>query len=95
MLCKVIVRHSREVFSFSMVYGLNSIAGKKDLWHELIYISGSMVKPWCIMRDFNVVYDISHRINGRPVSAYEMRDFLQVIEDAQLIPTHSVGHWYS
>lgn len=78
-----------------MVYGLNSIAGKKDLSHELIDISESMVEPWCIMGDFNAVYDISHRTNGRLVSTYEMRDFLQVIEDAQLIAAHSVGHWYS
>lgn len=78
-----------------MAYGLNSLADRKDLWLGIVDISQSMVEPWCIMGDFNAVFDISHRVNGRLISAYEMQDFLKCIADAQLISPRSIGHWFS
>lgn len=39
-------------------------------------LSHSMVEPWCVMGNFNVVFEISHRSNGRLVSTYEMQDLL-------------------
>ena len=48
MHCKVTIRHSRISFWFTMVYGLNSISGKKELWKELVDIGPSMVDPWCV-----------------------------------------------
>ena len=61
-----------------MVYGLNSIVGKKDLWKEVIALGRNMVEPWCIMGDFNAVFYITHRSNGQLVSSYEMSDFLDL-----------------
>ena len=41
------------------------------------------------------MFDGSHRSNGRQVSAYEMKDFLQSLEDAHFISLYSVGYWFS
>ena len=93
--CHVTVWKSGFRFWFTVVYGLNSLADKKDLWQGIVALSKNMVEPWCVMGDFNAIFDIIHRSNGRLVSAYEMQDFLQCIEDAQLVSPRSVGHWFS
>ena len=47
-----------------------------------------------ILCDINV-YDYSHRDNGRVVSNYEIKNFKDCIEEAQLVIPPSVGHWFS
>ena len=72
---RVTIRSTNVCLWFTIVYGLNQLADRKSLWHALVDISAGMTDPWCIMGDFNAVFDVTHRSNGRLVSEYEMRDF--------------------
>ena len=48
-----------------------------------------------VLWETNAVFNVSHRSNGRLVSNYEMKDFLECIAEAKLITPRSVGHWHS
>ncbi|CAO2837651.1 unnamed protein product [Amaranthus hypochondriacus] len=74
---------------------INTIAERKELWNELVEISQAMVDPWLVQGDFNAVFEHNQRLNGRPVSNYEIKDFAEFIHDAHLIVPRSVGHWFS
>ena len=47
-----------------------------------------------MMGDFIAMFDGSHKSNGRHVSTYKMKDFLQCTADAHLISPHLIGHWF-
>ena len=93
--CKVTMKSNGDVAWLTVVYGVNGISDRKDMWTELVFLGASMDDPWCIMGDFNAIYDVSHRSNGRLVSTYEMKDFQVCIAQIGIISPHSVGHWFS
>lgn len=89
--CRVRISKLNVCLWFTIVYGLNQLADRKSLWHALVDISVGMTVPWCIMGDFNVVFDVTHKSNGRSVSKYDIRDFSHCIEDVSLISPFMFG----
>ncbi|XP_074301599.1 uncharacterized protein LOC141633001 [Silene latifolia] len=57
---------TRDVFWFTVVYGLNDEEDRRSLWTELQQIKDMTVVPWCIYGDFNVVLNFNER-KGRSV----------------------------
>ncbi|XP_042030927.1 uncharacterized protein LOC121777663 [Salvia splendens] len=70
----------------SVVYGKCSRRGRYPLWNKLREIAGEMDgKPWLIGGDFNTLRLETER-NGSSNNRYrEMLDFVEVIEDCQLL----------
>ncbi|CAO2814044.1 unnamed protein product [Amaranthus hypochondriacus] len=93
--CKVTIKANGVSFWLTSIYGLNTIVERKELWSELVEISQAMVDPCLIQGDFNAMFEHNQRLNGRPVSNYKIKDFVEFIHDAHLIVPRSVGHWFS
>lgn len=77
-----------------MVYGLHTVDDKRSIWLELSNLDKSIIDPWCIMGDFNVVHSSGDRTNGAPVSSYETRDFSHLLNTIDLIEFKSRGHFF-
>ncbi|MCD7464541.1 hypothetical protein HAX54_052957 [Datura stramonium] len=58
-----------------VVYGINTIEERKELWIGLMRIGNVMSIPWCITGDFNTPLMQDDIMGGQPVADFETRDF--------------------
>ncbi|XP_062085858.1 uncharacterized protein LOC133791965 [Humulus lupulus] len=65
-----------QEFCLTIVYDSNSLEARRSLWLNLANLQ-FLIKPWIILGDFNVVFDVDDRIGGRPISAKELEDARQ------------------
>lgn len=89
--CQISDKLSSESMFVTFVYGLNNIGDRKLLWPGIYNISQSVTGPWLLEGDFNAIYSPEYRIGGDPVTSYEIKDFLNAIDDLQIFPLNSVG----
>lgn len=68
-------------FHFTAIYGLHTIEARRSMWHELRQLHGVIRGPWVAMGDYNTISSIEDRVNGNPVSEFEVRDFNRFMED--------------
>lgn len=77
-----------------MVYGANTVAGRRLLWKELRLIKSSMiVAPWLVCGDFNSELYKSERsdfFDGMPSSQGSL-EFRECVKDVELTDIHSDG----
>lgn len=70
--------HVRKVnFELSFIYALNNLVLRRDLWSSLSCIGNGSNLPWALIGDFNNILFPHERVNGRPVTVYETKDFLE------------------
>ncbi|XP_043697266.1 uncharacterized protein LOC122648061 [Telopea speciosissima] len=50
---KVLVVGTSNPFLCTVVYALNTMAGRKDLWEDVGSIAGAVTTPWTVLGDFN------------------------------------------
>ncbi|XP_062113384.1 uncharacterized protein LOC133824509 [Humulus lupulus] len=79
-------------FCFTVVYGLNHLDLRKDLWSELASVS-LPVKSWLVLGDFNSVFDVEDRIGGKVISPKEVEDArkwldLGIVEEMKLLGSY-------
>lgn len=60
--------------AISFVYGFNGLVDRRSMWSHLEQFGASCHLSWVVGGDFNSVLAVDERINGRPVSAYDLRD---------------------
>lgn len=65
-----------RVFYWIVVYGFNKAGERRNLWRNLVRISGNMVGPWIIGVDFNSLINF-HEIIGSAITFEEIADFRQ------------------
>lgn len=92
--CSIIDKDSNKVVDSTLIYGLNIIAEKKDLWNGLIHISQWVNAPWLIMGDFNTPFDIDHWKNGANVSLND-GVWYQCCDNMNLCGLKNTGRFYS
>lgn len=80
----------------TVVYGLHSVEDRKDLWSQLTNIAQCLGdNPWLLLGDFNAVLHLKDRINGSPVTLYEVKDFAQFMDDVGCTVLKSSGWKFS
>ncbi|WMV45671.1 hypothetical protein MTR67_039056, partial [Solanum verrucosum] len=62
-------------FSFTVVYGLHTVADRRKLWEQLRSIHNNQQTPWVAMGDYNTFHRGEDRMVGDPVQDAEIRDF--------------------
>ncbi|XP_021729890.1 uncharacterized protein LOC110696864 [Chenopodium quinoa] len=92
--CAVSHRDSTAPILCTFVYGLHSIHDRKALWTG-IQTLGLQQDPWICVGDFNSVLCSADRINGNPVSDYEVRDFQGFVDIMEFCEVKSKGPFYS
>lgn len=70
--------HVRKIkFELSFVYALNNLVKRRALWSSFSSINEDLNFPWALLGDFNNVLHPHERVNGRTVTVYEIKDFLE------------------
>lgn len=76
----VSILQSNTGFYFTGMYGLHTIADKKNLWNDLGSITSEVTEPLIIMGDFNSILYADDRVGRAPVIDSEVADFKQYLE---------------
>lgn len=66
-----------------MVYGLHTVETSRALWRDLLSLVVTTFS-WLLLGDFNSVLASSDRINGAPISQYEIQDFEDFLLNADV-----------
>lgn len=84
----------KKYFFLPVIYGANTIAGRRLLWQELNLIKSQMdIVPWILCGDFNTELYMTKRsdyFNGMP-SSQSSFDFRKCVEDLELCDLHCEG----
>lgn len=96
MLTVSICTEGDQEFFYSIVYALNTMEERKELWKDLKLHQDSPIvrnKPWLIAGDFNETLDMedhsSHEIS--PMVTQGMRDFGEIVQYCSLMDLGSHG----
>ena len=64
MHVEVVLIQKQIPFTVSFIYGLNSHLERVPLWNSIRHLASSIVSPWILLGDFNVVRYPSERLGG-------------------------------
>ncbi|XP_074288364.1 uncharacterized protein LOC141613524 [Silene latifolia] len=92
---KVVDKARKTVFWFTVVYGLNQLNERDDLWNSLRSYHGRVNGPWLVGGDFNSVMASDERIGSAPVTNAETRPMLQTMQDCNLVDLSAQGAFYT
>ncbi|XP_043697107.1 uncharacterized protein LOC122647867, partial [Telopea speciosissima] len=82
---KVSIVGTSVFFFCTVVYALNSVVARKELWEDVGAIASAIINPWVVLGDFNVIRSNSEKIGGDPVRIEAMDDFNSFIDGAGLL----------
>ncbi|GFS40281.1 hypothetical protein Acr_00g0067560 [Actinidia rufa] len=69
--------------------------GRRSLWDNLRRFNSIHHHPWILLGDFNNVLSNGERINGMPVTTYEIREFKECCYDLGLSDLRSIGTFFT
>ncbi|KAL2237437.1 UNVERIFIED_CONTAM: hypothetical protein Sindi_0935400 [Sesamum indicum] len=81
---------------FTVIYGANEVADRRDLWGSLEQLATQYVDlPWIVGGDFNAVRDLSEVCGLSGDIRMAMEEFNTCIKNAGLLPLPMQGEWFS
>ncbi|KAL0455446.1 UNVERIFIED_CONTAM: LINE-1 reverse transcriptase [Sesamum latifolium] len=89
--CRVHYLRSHNSALVTVVYGLNEVIPRRDLWTRLVDILESVGEdPWLVLGDFNIVVDLSEVCGSSGDISTAMEDFRALLLDTGLmqVPSH-------
>lgn len=89
--CVVANKVLHYTMEISFIYGYNTIGQRKTLWNDLREIGNNRRNPWVLLGDFNTIFQQDHRVNGAPVTYYEIQDGCLFVENFNLTHLKYVG----
>ncbi|XP_057247520.1 uncharacterized protein LOC104901502 [Beta vulgaris subsp. vulgaris] len=95
VMVQVASLEQNHVFSLIVVYGLHTIADRRQLWVDLREMVDNVDFPYLIIGDFNAVSRASDRINGTLVSEAETVDFSDFLMEVGVLEAPCSGAYYS
>lgn len=84
--CNVTTVDTNDNINLSIVYELNTTNERRKLWDDLRRLHGGISGPWLLMGYLNSVYHPHNRLNGHPVTEYEIQDMCGFMEELHLSP---------
>ena len=92
--CFVTDKQMKNPIYLTVVYGLHTVETRRALWRDLLSLVVT-TSPWLLLGDFNSVLASSDRINGAPISQYEIQDFEDFLLNADVTEVQSSGFHFS
>ena len=86
--------HTNNSFIISVVYGMNTITQRQQLWEDIFDLIPQN-EAWCVLGDFNAVRSMEERIGGDPVTEYEIQELNSMMENCELQEAPTVGAFYT
>ncbi|XP_059281333.1 uncharacterized protein LOC132035027 [Lycium ferocissimum] len=77
---KLTLRGNQDEMVVSLVYAKCSQEERMELWPSLEDIATTMVVPWLISGDFNVITSDEEKYGGLPVTINEVQDFRDCVQ---------------
>ncbi|XP_020245434.1 uncharacterized protein LOC109823568 [Asparagus officinalis] len=93
--CTIESRDGRFTSLCTIVYALNQMASRKNLWRDLLTLKQNVNSPWIIGGDFNAITSYEEKIRGLPVTKADIKDFQSFINTSQLLHLRSTGCYYT
>lgn len=93
--CRVTCKVTSNIFCLSFIYGFNSMISRRQLWSSISNFAINCSGPWILMGDFNCVMKESEKVNGRAVSSYDIKDFVDCCIISGLLDMPSAGCFYT
>ncbi|XP_048502873.1 uncharacterized protein LOC125498665 [Beta vulgaris subsp. vulgaris] len=95
VIAQVTNQVNEPAYTLIAMYGLHSIADRRQLWLDLRSMVEEEVFPYFIIGDFNTIYQAIDRVNGALVSKAETRDFSEFIMEMGVMEAPCTGAFYS
>ncbi|XP_074297048.1 uncharacterized protein LOC141627722 [Silene latifolia] len=92
---QVVDKSSKKSFWYTVVYGLNKLAEREDLWRSIRRYSCSIDEPWLICGDLNAIINWDERIGGAIVTNAEIQPLRRVVFDCNLSDLKARGAFYT
>ncbi|XP_020255402.1 uncharacterized protein LOC109832461 [Asparagus officinalis] len=80
---------------FTVVYALNQMEGRRDLWQDLLAFKRTVSGPWLVGGDFNAILNGEEKMGGAQVSDAEIEDFQNFIVSNHLKHIKSTGCFFT
>lgn len=93
--CRIHCKISSHEFCISFIYAANALIHRREVWSSLTDFGNSLDKPWIVLGDFNNVLKSGERFNGRVVTQYEIKDFVNCCNSLGLVDIQSVGQLFT
>lgn len=93
--CKLKCKVSSFLSTVSFVYAANSLVSRREVWMNLVGFGETLQEPWLVLGDFNNVLKPGERCNGRDVSPYEIRNFVDCCSCLGLEDLQSFGQFFT
>ena len=65
------------------------------MWNLLRNYKGGRTKSWLLLGDFNSILREEKKRNGKPVTAYQVKDFVNCCMVVGLVDVASTGFFYT
>ncbi|XP_043697562.1 uncharacterized protein LOC122648415, partial [Telopea speciosissima] len=82
-------------FLCTTVYAVNAIEGRKDLWRDVGAFASSILDPWAVLGDFNVVRNQNEKFGGDPIRQEAVDDFNSFVDDTGLVDLNWKGEIFT
>lgn len=92
--CRVQSIDGKMKFNMTVVYALNQLDRRKQLWKDIEQIA-TFNEPWCIIGDYNNVLNSKDRLGGRLVSEKEYKDLQGMMEACNLAEMDNLGDYFT
>lgn len=91
--CKVNIVGGLSPFDFSVVYGLHTVATRRDLWIQLeaCYVS----TPWIMGGDFNTMFNMEAKLGGNAINYFDIYDGINWLQKSCLEEVRCLGPKFS
>ncbi|KAL0455497.1 UNVERIFIED_CONTAM: hypothetical protein Slati_0888900 [Sesamum latifolium] len=94
--CRVHSLRSRVDSLVTIVYGLNDVISRRELWTHLVSVMEDVGEnPWIVLGDFNAVLDHSEVCGHSGDINASMGDFRALLIDTGLVPLPSQGAFFT
>ncbi|XP_031285997.1 uncharacterized protein LOC116144687 [Pistacia vera] len=96
ILCKIRILKDNSMLFCSIVYGMNSVGERKELWKELIHHANVCQRePWVIMGDFNAVRFAREKKGGSNKLNSQCEEFNYMCKEADIDDLNPIGSFFT
>lgn len=92
----IVEKQTQREFYFTFVYGLHTVEDRRSLWSKLKSKARGLDNyPWGMAGDFNAMLLPEGRENGSSVTAHEMVDFEEFLQETGITEVQMRGPYYT